>query len=290
MPWNQVESVNTDAPLYVSVRGGEAIRGALSVSEGRAEFGGRSVPVADVSVIRNAAEQSVYERRLAPGWGELWTGSAALGWAGTAGNARTQTFTTGVNAARTTNSDKVSLYFNTVNASATVNGINSGTAKAVRGGVGYDRNITSRLFVNLFNDYEYDKFQNLDLRFVLGGGLGFNLIKNDTARFDLLGGLAYNRETFATPLTRNSAEFYWGDDYSLKLNSFSSLVQGFRMFSNLSELGDYRINFDLGLSTRLNSRVTWNVNLSDRYLNNPAPGRKTNDLLYSTGLGITLSN
>jgi len=46
----------------------------------------------------------------------------------------------------------------------------STTAQAIRGGWSQSRNIHPRMFVNLFNDWEYDKFQNLDLRFVLGGG------------------------------------------------------------------------------------------------------------------------
>ena len=40
--------------------------------------------------------------------------------------------------------------------------------QAVRGGVGYDHNPKPRLFVNFFNDYKYDRFQSLDLRFVGG--------------------------------------------------------------------------------------------------------------------------
>ena len=41
----------------------------------------------------------------------------------------------------------------------------------------YHRDLTPRLFVSTLNDYEHDRFQNLDLRFVAGGGLGVNLIK-----------------------------------------------------------------------------------------------------------------
>ena len=67
-------------------------------------------------------EQKAYERLLQPGWGELWAGTASLGFAGTSGNARTLTFTTGVNAARVTSTDKTSIYFNTIKASALVNG------------------------------------------------------------------------------------------------------------------------------------------------------------------------
>ena len=93
------------------------------------------------------------------------------------------------------------------------------TAEAVRGGISYGHNVNSRLFFSAFNDYEYDRFQNLDLRFVIGGGLGFHAWKTDRSRLDLLAGAAYNRSSFSTPFVRKSAEFYWGDEYSLKLSS-----------------------------------------------------------------------
>ena len=47
--------------------------------------------------------------------------------------------------------------------------------------IGYDRNVSPRLFVNAFNDYESDRFQGLDLRFVLGGGFGFHAMKGERA-------------------------------------------------------------------------------------------------------------
>jgi len=48
-------------------------------------------------------------------------------------------------------------------------GVDSATAQAVRGGIRYDRNVSSRFFVSTFNDYEYDKFQSLDLRLSRAG-------------------------------------------------------------------------------------------------------------------------
>ena len=221
--------------------------------------------------------------------GDLWAGAVSVGFAGTSGNARTLTFTTGVNAARVTNTDKTSVYFNAIKASALVSGKSADTAEAVRGGLGYNRNLRPRLFVNAFNDWEYDKFQNLDLRFVIGGGLGFHAVKNERSVLDLLGGLDFNHSSFSTPLTRNSAEVYWGDEYTYKMNAATSLIQSFRMFNDLTNTGTYRVNFDAGASTKLAKWLNWNVSLSDRYLNHPAPGRKTNDLLYTTGLGIVFA-
>ncbi|MGA2271051.1 MAG: DUF481 domain-containing protein [Bryobacteraceae bacterium] len=75
--------------------------------------------------------------------------------------------------------------------------------------------------------------------------------------------------------------------YRPQLSGASSLIQSFRMFNDLSDTGAYRVNADLGVATKLRRWLSWNLALSDRYLSNPVPGRKTNDWLYTTGLGIT---
>ncbi len=296
VPWEQVVTIQSDAPLNVVLPDGKTVQATLQTSGGKVELkeSRQILAPAELVTIRNADEQKAYERLLNPPWSRLWVGTATIGFAGTQGNAQTRTFTMALNAARTTNTDKISLYFNAVKASALVNRVNADTAQAVRGGWGYNHTVSSRLFVNTFNDYEYDRFQDLDLRFVLGGGLGYSAWKQERGRLDLVGGAAYNREKFSPPspgsaLTRNSAEAYWGENWSYKLNDATSLVQGFRMFNNLSDTGEYRMNFDLGANTRLLRWLTWNLNFSDRYLSNPVPGRKMNDILYTTGIGITFA-
>jgi putative salt-induced outer membrane protein YdiY len=241
----------------------------------------------EVTAIRNPDEQKAYERLLHPGLLQLWAGGGSLGWAGTNGNAKTLTFTTAFNAARMTSTDKTSLYFNLIKASALVNGDTQSTAQAVRGGIAYDHNVSPRFFFNVFNDYEYDRFQDLDLRFVIGGGFGFHAVKTARSELDFLGGTDYNHSAFGNSVTRSSAEAFWGDGYTLKLTGAASLIQSFRMFNNLSKTGEYRMNADIGLATKLTKWLTWNLALSDRYLSNPVAGRKTNDWLYTTGLGAT---
>jgi len=268
--WDQVDSVQSQQPLTVVLKDGRTLLGNVSSSEGKVQVAARDIAVdvapGDITAIRNSDEQKAYERMLRPGLFQLWSGSGSVGWAGTNGNAKTLTFTTAVNAARVTNTDKTSIYFNLIKASALANGVNASTAQAVRGGLGYDHNVSPRLFLNAFNDYEYDRFQNLDLRFVIGGGLGFHALKTERSSLDVLGGADFNRSSFSTPLTRNEAEAYWGDEYTLKLTGPSSLIQSFRMFNNLSDTGAYRMNADVGLSTKLNRWLRWNLALSDRYL------------------------
>jgi putative salt-induced outer membrane protein len=293
VPWDQVDSVKTDTPLNVVLSSGKEAQSNLSTTDGKVQVAGETVAPADVKVLRDADEQKAYERLLHPRLTDLWAGTGTLGFAGTAGNARTSTFTFGVNAARPTNTDKTTLYFNVIKASAETNGVNADTAQAVRGGIGYSRNLKKKFFVNVFNDYEYDKFQSLDLRFVLGGGIGYNVFKHEKSSLSAVGGIDYNHEKFsptAMPsFSRSSSEFFWGDDYALKLSTRASLTQVFRMFDNLSNGGQYRVNFDLGASTQIFKWMSWNLSFSDRYLSNPPVGRKTNDIVYTTGVGINFA-
>jgi hypothetical protein len=294
--WDEVADIQSDKPLNVVTPDGKAVQSTLRTSQGKIELKetGQTLAPADVAAIRDADEQKAYERTLNPPWTRLWTGTATIGIAGTQGNAQTNTLAMGLNAGRTTKTDKTSVHFNAVKASSVTNGVKADTAQLIRGGWAYSHTLSARLFVNTFNDYEYDKFQDLDLRFVLGGGLGYSAWKGERGRFDLVGGPAYNHESFspaapAAAFTRGSAEAYWGEDASYKVGA-TSLVQGFRMFNNLSETGEYRMNFDLGANTQLFKWLTWNLSFSDRYLSNPVPGRKTNDLLYTTGIGITFAH
>ena len=298
LKWDDIATVKTDQPLNVGLPGDRTVKANIETQGGQIQVaapGGPPQIVAPPNVVtlRNDAEQKTYERLLHPRLLDLWTITGSLNLAGTKGNAETSTLTTPINFLRASNTTRTTAYFNSIRSTATVNGVNAATARAVRGGWGYDRKFdATKIFFNGFNDYEYDKFQGLDLRVVLGGGAGYQFWSGDGNRLSVVAGVDWNREAFgasdsSAAFTRSSAEFYWGDDFNYKLSTKTSLVQSFRMFNNLSNTGEYRVNFDLGAATQLMKWLNWNIALSDRYLTNPIPGRKNSDFLYSTGLGFS---
>jgi putative salt-induced outer membrane protein YdiY len=298
IPWAKVQSIRTDKPVTVVVDGGKSLQGKVEPAGDQLQISSQEspqpIPLNAVVALRDADEQRTYERLLRPAWTQLWAGTATFGFAGTQGNARTRTLTIGANAARITRRDKTTVYFNAIRAAAVIDGLAATTAQAVRGGWAYSHNVSPKLFVNTFNDYELDRFQRLDLRFVLGGGMGYGVWKGERGRLELQLGAAYNREKFSplpprVPFSRNAAEGYWGNEFSFKLNGTTSLYQNFRMFNNLTNTGEYRVNADIGVNTRLTKWLNWNVALSNRYLSNPVQGRVTNDFLYTTGLGVTFA-
>jgi putative salt-induced outer membrane protein len=286
VPWASIESLSTEAPLAVTLPGGKAVVGKITVDNQNVQIatpsGDERAALADVGSIGPPDFTQ-------PGLLDLWNGFFDIGFAAARGNARTNILTTSMKATRTTKTDEVKVYFNQIYSTARINGIVADSASAIRGGWMYNKGITSRLFVNLLNDYEYDRFQNLDLRFVAGGGLGYSLVKTETSRLDVLGGGTYNHEKFSTPLTRNSGEIYWGNDYLYKGSRLTTFQQSFRMFNNLSRTGEYRINFDIGMVTTIKRWLGWQITASDRYLSNPVPGRQKNDILISTGLRLSFA-
>lgn len=283
MPWEQVQAVKADAPLTVVLADGQQIQSTLE-----------TVNTVQVTAIRNAAEQAAYERLQHPRLIDLWGGTGTFGIAGTTGNSETQVINGAVSANRETRRDKLSVQFNSIRSTSVVNRVKSQTAQAIRGGVGYDRNLNPKLYFNVFNDYEYDRFQNLDLRATFGGGFGYHAWKAERGYLDAIVGGDYDRARYgassvAKSFTESSAEIFFGDDFAYKLRTATALTQTFRMYNNLTRTGNYRVNADIGLNTRIMKWLNWNVALSNRYLSNPAPGRKTNDLVYTTGLGITFA-
>jgi putative salt-induced outer membrane protein YdiY len=298
MPWSKVKTLHTDNPVHVVLSGGETVRGKIETREDQLEIAeetlSRKATFSEISALRNAAEQRMYERLLEPSWTQLWAGTATLGFAGTTGNAETRTLTMGMNAARVTRVDKATVQLNAIRSSAMFEEGDELTAQAVRGGWGYSRNVSNRISLNTFNDYEYDRFQNLDLRFVLGAGAGITVWKAERSRLELLAGGAYNRESFSESETqdafvRDSGEAYVGNEFTYKLTAVTAISQNFRFFSNMTDLGRFRFNGDLGANTKLAQWLSWNVAFSNRYLSLPVTGRQKNDFLYTTGIGVTFA-
>ncbi len=297
LKWNDVAAIKSDEPINVTLTGGEAVKATIQTQGDRIRVAAPGSPLNvdpnDVVTLRNDAEERSYERFLHPGLLDLWTVTGSLNIAGAKGNAETSTLTTPVNLVRASNTTRTTAYFNSIRSSATIDGVSGQTARAVRGGWSYNRKIdASRMFFNGFNDYEYDKFQALDLRVVLGGGAGYVIWSRDVNRLTVTGGGDWDRSEFGASgsdaaFTRNSTELFWGDDFNYKLSARTSVTQGFRMFNNLTNTGQYRINADLNATTQLTKWLNWNIDLSERYLTDPTGGRKKNDFLYSTGFGFT---
>ncbi len=292
---DQIERIASEQPLYFSLGEEKTVVGKVEAREGKYEVetkdaGKVEVAAAEIKAIRSEAEHEAYIASLNPSWFDRWNGGLDFGFNLTTGNTRTNTIALGSNLSRVTRRDKTSLYAAYINARNKNNGVTETTANAIRGGARYEIGLTSRLSAFGFGDFEFNEIQLLDLRSVLGGGLGYDVIKNDRVVLQAFGGGSWNRENFSTGLKRNSGEILAGQDLTLRLSSRMLFKERFQYFPNMTETGEYRLTFDSTLSTKITSWMNWNVTVSDRYLSNPPLGSKNNDLLFTTGVGVTLTD
>ncbi|HLY62771.1 MAG TPA: DUF481 domain-containing protein [Terriglobia bacterium] len=296
VPWEQVDAITSSGPLYLTLKGGQEVNGPVNFAEGKVEVettdAGKITTSKDaIQIVRSKEEETAYqegiERLRNPSLLDLWTGFVDTGLAAARGNSETTTFNLGFNAARTTPRDKISVYITSLYASQATNGKSMTTANAVRGGIRYELNVSEKLFAFGFTDQEHDQFQDLDLRAVFGGGFGLHAIKTKTTLLDLFGGGSLNKEFFSTGLNRTSGEALVGEELNRKVTRSTTLREKLSFYPNLSSIGDYRLNFDSGIVTQLSKWLSWQVSLSDRYLTNPVPGKKSNDVLLTTGLRVT---
>jgi len=290
-----VSSIVSDKPLYVGLADGRTVSGLVTAENDKAEIkssGGQvSVSRSSIQFIRSEAEQMAYESSLHPGIFQKWTGGADLGIALTKGNSDTTNVALGLAVSRETLHDKTSVYAASIYNRDSTSGPSRTVANTIRFGVRYDRDFNRRWFGYVFTDLERNPLQDLNLRWVIGGGAGYHAIRNERTELDILGGLAMNKEYFkGIDNDRTSLEAQIGQTLSHQFNSRTSLKEQLFFFPNLSDGGEYRINFDTSVVTDITKRIGWQLTLSDRYLSNPPFGLKQNDLILTTGIRLKLGD
>jgi putative salt-induced outer membrane protein YdiY len=290
--WASIVSVESQTPLHLELQSGRTVSGPVKTSDGAFEVSTRAgeiqVSKAEITAIRNDEEQQSYERSFDPPFSANWVGGMNVGFALTRGNSRTKNLALGFNADRETRNDKLSIYANSVYSTNDAPGaIPSTTANAILGGLRYDRNLTPRIFGFVNADFMTDQLQNLDIRQTYGGGLGFHAIKRDDMKLDLLGGINYTREEY-TAFTRDFPAGTLGEEFEYKLSHSTDFTEKAFFYPDFSSGGDYRATANAGLVTKMNRWLGWQLNFGDIYVTNPPLGKKNNDLIFTTGLNLSL--
>jgi len=302
--WPAIQEVNSAQPLHVVEQSGQTVVGTVTTSDGNlsvaASSGTVTVPQAQVTALRNDAEQAAYEKTQHPTLLQSWTVGANVGFALTAGNSETKNLALAFTGDRKTLKDEITMYTNAVYATNDAPGaVPSTTANTVQGGARYARNFTPRVFGYGSADFQTDALQQLNLRSVLGGGLGLHAIKSDRTNLDFLFGLNYTRENYIT-FNRNFVGASVGEELSQKLGKSTVFLEKAYFFPDLSNPDDptslnngnfnYRATFNLGTVTKLSKWLGWQNAFGDIYVTDPPIGTKTNDIVLTTGINVSFTH
>jgi putative salt-induced outer membrane protein YdiY len=295
----QVTAITTDQPLNVTLKDKGKVLGVVQAKDDAVEVKTATGEVlkttpAAVEALRDDASQRAWERayerahhaRLT----DFWSGLASIGMASSSGNSSTTAFNTTAAATRVAGKNKIGLNFNQIYATQSTTLPHGATANRVSGAVRLDRDVSPKLFVYGVNAYDYDKFLDLDLRLVAGGGFGYHAWKSKRGFLDLSGGGNWNREQFGADsanLLRNSGELAVNEEWNYQPLSRLKLAQRVSFYPNMTQTGEYRLSFDSSASVPIMKWLEWNLGFNDRYLSNPVAGKVKNDSVFTMGIRVS---
>jgi putative salt-induced outer membrane protein YdiY len=307
--FSAIQEIKTVQELHVSLKDGKTAVGPVSTTDGKLEVATKNAgtveaPAAEITLIRNDAEQAAYDKSLHPGLAHGWTGGANVGFSLARGNSQTENLALAVNAVHASLSDKITIYANSIDTQNDL-ATPSTVANLVQAGVRYDRNLSPRLFAFAAADFTSNALQFLDLRSVYGGGFGFHAVKSDATTIDLLGGVNYTHETYSNGalvpdvvppvyasygITNRYVALTLGDELMHKLGKSTVLTQSFYIYPDLQQTNMYYGTFNFGTVTKISKWLGWQNAFGDIYVSTPPTGTRNNDVVFTTGLNFAFTH
>ncbi len=219
-----------------------------------------------------------------------WRSALSLGASLSSGNTKSNNLTLSGDAVKASAQDKLRIYGVALRGSAG----GTTTADQFRLGGRYDYNLSAAYFGYGGLDFERDTGAGLKSRIALGAGLGWHVIKDSAATFDIFGGVAQTSDRFTgTPFIDGASRSRYsytslvlGEESSHKLNPTMTFSQRLTLLPNLKNTGEFRAIFDAGLAMAVSKGMNVNIGFAHRYNSEPGAGIKKGDTLLTTGVSV----
>jgi putative salt-induced outer membrane protein YdiY len=289
-PWNAIASIQADHPLYVVLNNRSFQCRDIAVEEGGLRLVGpdcknQFVDRPAILSIRSEATQNEEERLEHANLLQLWNTAFDVGMSEAQSNASSTNVNVGLNAARATATDRITLNATSIYSQTTDSTNQQIETTAVRAGARYARNLSPHSFSFGFANFETDQLQLLDLRRVLGSGLGYQVTNSPHLRFDVFSGGSFLQESFSGQPHRTAGELLFGQELAFKPGR-TQFSQTLTFYPNITDTGEYRIALDSSATIALNKWLGWHTTLSEIYITNPPLSTPGNTFLLTTGLQI----
>jgi putative salt-induced outer membrane protein YdiY len=132
----------------------------------------------------------------------------------------------------------------------------------------------------------HDDIADIQYRVTVSPGAGYYFIKDPTTQLsaELGPGVIFEKQgssetTYITVRVGERFEHKFGDK--------TRLWQSAEWLPQVDNIDNYILNAEIGLDTKLTAKLSLRVFAQDTYDNEPAPGRKKNDLKFVTAIAYT---
>ncbi|MBM3822266.1 MAG: DUF481 domain-containing protein [Verrucomicrobia bacterium] len=211
-----------------------------------------------------------------------WDSSAAIGATVTKGNSDTLLFSTGIQGTRKW--DKNVWQLGADGAYGENQSVKN--TEVFHAFTQFNRLFSDMVFGYLRADGLHDSIADVEYRFTLSPGAGYYFIKNDRMTLSGEVGPGFISEKVGST-TKNYLSLRVAERFDYKINDRAKLWQSAEWLPQVDNLNNYIINAEIGVDTKITTNLSLRVTLNDTYDNEPAPGRKKNDLKLIAGVAYS---
>ena len=209
-----------------------------------------------------------------------WTGSVTFGATVTDGNSDTVLFLLGARAEKKWDRNELSL-----GSAAGYGESDSEKNNEFVSGFGqFNRLFNDRVYGYMRAEALHDDIADVQYRITLSPGVGYYFIKNTNTQFSAEIGPGFVIEKQG----HDSTGYFTlrvGEKFEHKFNDRVRVWQSAEILPQVDDFENFLINAEVGVESALTKSWTLRVVLQDTYDNDPAEGRKGNDLKLIAGVG-----
>src|SRR5262249_12546705 len=146
----------------------------------------------------------------------------------------------------------------------------------------------NRLYSFVLGKFRHDRIEHLDLRSILGSGVGYQWLKTPDVQLSTPAGLSWVHEEFSNAPTRESINAQVGYALEKRLWAGSVLRNSLNYYPNLSDSSEYLMDLELAVEQAVAGSIFVNLRMVWAYTSNPAPDAKHNSTHFLFGIGTKL--
>jgi len=270
-----VQSITTEQPVDVRLQGGEMVSGPLKGTAGELQV--LAGPERGATTI---AWPQVASINVPPPPPSIWNGNMFLGAYKQSGNSDRTSASLGGEATRRSARDRFSLglLYNYAKED------NQLSARDTYGAIKYDYFFTQKFYGYLGVELLKDRFKDLNLRTIVGPGVGYQLWDEPIKSLALEAGLAYFSEDRITAADDQWLTARLGARFRYKLSEQVTFTDNLTIYPNLEAGGQFTARNEAALVTTIAG--PWSLRLANilEHDSDPAAGIKKNDSKSSVNL------
>ena len=300
IPADQIANLQTDEAVNVQMSSGDRLIGPLTQqmdsSVVQTQMGAIPVKPTEITAIWGPDDQSPEEQAAAAKVAALtpkWSLTGEFGASKQTGNTDRADVHGSIELKRKTEVDLLKLFVQGKYGEID----EDRDAAEIIGGAYYEYSFTPRWYAYGRNTYEYDEFEQLELRVVAAAGAGYYFIKKPEHEFKMRGGIGLRHESYLEDDEGNRADSETdvigdlGLDYRIDIKPWLQFVQSATYTPSFERLDDYRLESDTGVLIPLGEGDKWKLKIGMRHDYDSQPASRDIerlDSLYYTNVQLNL--